>query len=609
MSKQSSRKPKYKTTVKRTLHYFWQANKKYKWYFIALFLITPITIFVRTVLSPLVIANVIDLLSSAKPEELINPGNIFQIPLVAKILPQGLFLILSQLIGNHVLSNIRVYLVWKMELLVINDLSMQCFDTINNQSMQFHSDRFSGSLTAQVSRFTRSYERFIDNAIFSIIPFFVTFISIFLILINRAPSFAISLLVFTIIFTIISSQSFKKVGDCNEKEAAAQNKQTGQLADSITNIIAVKSYAQEKYEKARFAKYQSEVFEAGKNSMSATIKRDAIFDTIFLLINVLMIGFIVLGAPVLALPVSTVILIFQYSQTILFNLWDISGIFRQFTRVFGDAHEMTIILDTIDTVVDEKNAKKLIISKGAINFNHISFKHADAKEYIFSDFDLKIKSGERIGLAGLSGSGKTTLTKLLLRFADVDQGTIEIDGQNIRKVTQHSLRKNIAYVPQEASLFHRTIAENIAYAKPDSSMDEIIRAAKLANAAEFIEKLPNGYETMVGERGIKLSGGQRQRIAIARAILKDAPILVLDEATSALDSESESLIQEALLRLMHGRTSIVVAHRLSTISSLDRIVVLEDGKIIEQGPHHQLLKTNGQYQKLWSRQSGAFTEN
>lgn len=609
MSKQNSRKPKYKTTVKRTLHYFWQANKKYKWYFIALFLITPITIFVRTVLSPLVIANVIDLLSSAKPEELINPGNIFQIPLVAKILPQGIFLVLSQLIGNHVLSNIRVYLVWKMELLVINDLSMQCFDTINNQSMQFHSDRFSGSLTAQVSRFTRSYERFIDNAIFSIIPFFVTFISIFLILINRAPSFAISLLVFTIIFTIISSQSFKKVGDCNEKEAAAQNKQTGQLADSITNIIAVKSYAQEKYEKARFAKYQSEVFEAGKNSMSATIKRDVIFDTIFLLINVLMIGFIVLGAPVLALPVSTVILIFQYSQTILFNLWDISGIFRQFTRVFGDAHEMTIILDAIDTVIDEKNAKKLIISKGAINFNHISFKHADAKECIFSDFDLKIKSGERIGLAGLSGSGKTTLTKLLLRFADVDQGTIEIDGQNIRKVTQHSLRKNIAYVPQEASLFHRTIAENIAYAKPDSSMDEIIRAAKLANAAEFIEKLPNGYETMVGERGIKLSGGQRQRIAIARAILKDAPILVLDEATSALDSESESLIQEALLRLMHGRTSIVVAHRLSTISSLDRIVVLEDGKIIEQGPHHQLLKTNGQYQKLWSRQSGAFTEN
>ena len=244
------------------------------------------------------------------------------------------------------------------------------------------------------------------------------------------------------------------------------------------------------------------------------------------------------------------------------------------------------------------------MGNGSIHFDHINFKPADAKEDIFNDFDLKIKPGERVGLAGLSGSGKTTLTKLLLRFADVDAGAIKIDDQNIRKVTQHSLRKNIAYVPQEASLFHRTIAENIAYAKPDATMEEIKHAAKLANAAEFIEKLPNGYETMVGERGIKLSGGQRQRIAIARAILKDAPILVLDEATSALDSESESLIQEALLRLMHGRTSIVVAHRLSTISSLDRIVVLDNGKIIEQGSHDELLKLkDGQYKKLWDLQS------
>ena len=319
--------------------------------------------------------------------------------------------------------------------------------------------------------------------------------------------------------------------------------------------------------------------------MRATIHRDVIFDSIFLLIDLIMIAFIVVGAPVMALPVSTVILIFQFSQTILMNLWDVSSIFKNFTRVFGDAHEMTVILDTVDTVVDEKGAKKLIVDKGAISFDHITFTHADANESIFKDFNLELKPGERIGLAGLSGSGKTTLTKLLLRFADVDQGAIKIDDQNIRKVTQHSLRKNIAYVPQEASLFHRTIAENIAYAKPDAPMEEIEHAAKLANAAEFIEKLPNGYETMVGERGIKLSGGQRQRIAIARAILKDAPILVLDEATSALDSESEALIQEALLRLMHGRTSIVVAHRLSTISSLDRIVVLENGKIIEQGPH------------------------
>jgi multidrug ABC transporter, ATPase/permease protein len=609
MTKQPKKKPKYKSTIRRTLYYFLKANSKYKWLALGVLIITPIVIFVRTILAPLVVANIIDILSSAKPEDFVNSGNIFQIPLVQKVLPQGIFLFLCQLIGSGVLSNLRVYLAWKMELLTINDLSIKCFDTVNNQSMQFHSDRFSGSLTAQVGRFTRAYERFADSIIFNIMPLIVTFSSIFVILINRAPSFAILLMIFSIIFAIVSSKSFKRIGECNEKEAAAQNKQTGQLTDSITNILSVKSYAQENYERSRYTKFQSETLAAGENSMRATIHRDVIFDSIFLLIYLLMIIFIVIGAPVMTLPISTVILIFQFSQTILMSLWDVSSIFKNFTRVFGDAHEMTIILDTVDTVVDEKGAKKLIVDKGAINFDHINFRHADAKEDIFHDFDLKIKPGERVGLAGLSGSGKTTLTKLLLRFADVDQGAIKIDDQNIRKVTQHSLRKNIAYVPQEASLFHRSIADNIAYAKPDATITEIQHAAKLANAAEFIEKLPNGYETMVGERGIKLSGGQRQRIAIARAILKDAPILVLDEATSALDSESESLIQEALLRLMHGRTSIVVAHRLSTISSLDRIIVLDNGQIIEQGSHDELLKIKGgQYKKLWSRQSGAFVE-
>ena len=209
---------------------------------------------------------------------------------------------------------------------------------------------------------------------------------------------------------------------------------------------------------------------------------------------------------------------------------------------------------------------------------------------------------------GVSGSGKTTLTKLLLRFDDVSGGAIYIDGQDIRDVTQKSLREAIAYVPQESSLFHRSIFENIAYGKTDATREEVIKAAKLANADEFIRDLPEGYNTLVGERGVKLSGGQRQRVAIARAILKNAPILVLDEATSALDSESESLIQGALANLMSGRTSIVVAHRLSTVAGLDEIVVMKDGKIVERGPHHELLKQNGEYAKLWSRQSGAFLE-
>ena len=211
-----------------------------------------------------------------------------------------------------------------------------------------------------------------------------------------------------------------------------------------------------------------------------------------------------------------------------------------------------------------------------------------------------------VHLVGISGSGKTTLTKLLLRLADIQEGKIYVNGQNIADITQQSLRQQIAYVPQEALLFHRSIAENIAYGKPDATLDEIKEAARLANALEFIEKLPQGFDTVTGERGIKLSGGQRQRIAIARAILADAPILVLDEATSALDSESEALVQEALGNLMQGRTSLVVAHRLSTVASLDRIVVLSEGKIVEDGTHAELVAKNGDYAHLWNRQTGAY---
>jgi ATP-binding cassette subfamily B protein len=310
-----------------------------------------------------------------------------------------------------------------------------------------------------------------------------------------------------------------------------------------------------------------------------------------------------------AAAIGTLLLVQVYITQLISQLWGLSGMTRNIEQALSDANEMTEILGGALEVKDQHDAKKLLVKKGAIAFNDVTFTHDGNDDALFYNFSLQIKAGEKIGLVGKSGSGKTSLTKLLLRFTDIDGGTIEIDGQDIAKVRQADVRSTIAYVPQEPLLFHRTLRENIAYGMPNATESDIIRAAKLAHAHEFVNTLPHGYETMVGERGVKLSGGQRQRIAIARALLKNAPILVLDEATSALDSESEKLIQDALKHLMKGRTTIVIAHRLSTIQNMDRIVVLDNGTILEQGSHAELLKTDGTYASLWKRQSGGFLED
>ena len=256
------------------------------------------------------------------------------------------------------------------------------------------------------------------------------------------------------------------------------------------------------------------------------------------------------------------------------------------------------------SIVDAQGAKNLTKVKGQIDFDDVSFNYG--KKYVIKHFNLVVKPREKIGVVGLSGAGKTTLVNLILRAYDVKSGTIKIDGVDIREVKQDSLHKNISFVPQEAVLFNRSLMDNIRYARPNASKADVIDAAKRANIHEFIQSLPDGYETLVGNRGIKLSGGQRQRIAIARAILKNAPILILDEATSALDSENELLIQKSLKTVMRGKTTIAIAHRLSTLRNMDRIIVLDKGKILESGTHAQLLRTGGAYRKLWDMQTSGF---
>jgi len=586
-----------KKVTKRTLHYYWFATKKRKLLTAGAFITTPI-VYILRVLNPLIFANMIEIITRGLPQS----------ELVQALIPQAILLVLVEIFKNYVFGPLRLYCIWRLELHAMYDLGNKCFDTICEQSMQFHNNRFSGSLVSQVNKFIGAYERFADEFFWNIFPVVLDTILIMAIMIPRVPLYAAAIIGFMAIYMMVAIIWTKKIAPLNEHEASVSNKRTGQLADSITNIASVKSYAKEKFEHSRFSKYQKQVFDASYNILIADTKRNYAIDTIYLLMNIVIILFMMFGQNTFGLSIATLVLVINYSGNIMGDLWNIHSVFKRMNGIFGDAYEMTEILDLPDEVVDEPGAKKLNVSTANIKFNDISFKHSDARSALFEHFNLEVKPGERIGLVGVSGSGKTTLTKLLLRFADVTGGEILIDGQNIRMVTQNSLRENIAYVPQEAALFHRSIADNIAYGKPEATPAEIERAAKLANAHEFIKDLPDGYKTLVGERGIKLSGGQRQRVAIARAILKNAPILVLDEATSALDSESEALIQDALGKLMQGRTSIVIAHRLSTVASLDRIVVLANGKIVEQGTHHDLLKEGGAYAKLWSRQSGAFLE-
>ena len=596
MSKQDTKTP---GVFKRTVHYFWRELCRHKALtFFAGFLTVAATI-TFSILVPYLMASIIDRLSD---------GQIPDLDLIPQILPYGIVIIISTVLNGLIIQRIRIWCLWKMELKALYNIYCQTFDCLTNQSMKFHDNRFSGSLVSQTNKFAGAFERMVDVTIFDALPMIFTFILSFAVLSATVPIFVLILIALVAVYMTIAMIAFRLIDPYNSAAAEAENKQSGQLADSVSNILTVKSYGRESHERRRFANVSRASFDANYALLRVSTIRDFLFGVVITGISVLIVLFLVYGRSWFGIGIGTLVLITTYSLQIVDQLWIINHILRQYNRSLGDAHEMTLILDSAQTVTDSPNAKPIEVKKGLVHLGQITFTHTENKDAIFQNFSLKIKPGERIGLVGRSGSGKTTLTKLLLRFADVSEGAITIDGQNIKDVTQVSLRENIAYVPQEATLFHRTIRENIAYARPDAGDEEIVKAAKLANAWEFIETLPKGLDTLTGERGVKLSGGQRQRVAIARAILKDAPILILDEATSALDSESEKLIQDALKHLMKGRTSIVIAHRLSTVASLDRIVVLDNGKVIENGPHSQLIQNSGEYAHLWNRQTGAFLD-
>jgi ATP-binding cassette, subfamily B, bacterial len=500
--------------------------------------------------------------------------------------------------------------VLKFETRTMKDLTDYCFEYLQNHSYRFFTENFQGSLVKRVNRFAAGFELIADQSATEIGQAAIRVVLVIAVLFWRNTVIGYIFLGWTIAFVSFNIVFAKWKLKYDLVRADLDTKVTGRLADTISNSINLKLFAGIDREVSGFegltdehraARYQSwKLGWWGELVLGSSVR---ILEIVILFVAV---GYWLTGK----LTIGDFVLLRSYLIQLIEQVRQVGASVRRIYEAMADANEMTEILLTPHEVKDAELAKSLTIKRGVVEFRNVNFSYPGNANLVLQEFNLKTKYGERVGIVGPSGGGKSTILKLLVRLHDVNDGAILIDHQNIAYVTQNSLHQNIAYVPQEPILFHRSLMENIRYGRPGATDVDVIRAAKLAHCHEFISGFPEGYQTLVGERGIKLSGGERQRVAIARAILIDAPILILDEATSSLDSESEMYIQDSLAKLVVGRTVIAVAHRLSTIRKMDRIVVVKDGQIIEEGNHDLLLKLkNGLYQKLWSLQSSDFIQD
>ncbi len=594
MDKQSQ-----ETTV-QTIKYFWKFTKPNKYSFFASTFASMVGIIISEVLPPFVIAG-----SFNRIQDALTTGEEIGFSDVS-----GYFFIYLLLqIAALIIWRVQVVFAWVFEVNSIQRIAEYSFNHLQIQGQKFHANRFGGALVSQTNKFLGAYERVMDEFTWSIVTGFVALIASIIVLMTVSPVFAIVLLIISILYT---AQVFWRVriqAPYDRALASSESERTAKLADMITNVGTVRAFAGESTERSRFKKQTSETTQT-----YFSLLKQVFINDIWAHGGMVIIATTAFFAGLVAVTnfdadVGVLFLAVTYTMTLVRRLWEGRRVMRNLSRAFGDASDLTQIMQIEPEIKDVENPQRLHVKSGEIKFNNVTFAFSDAKsDPVFEKLSFEIDGGQKIGLVGHSGGGKTTVTGLVLRFLDIDEGTITIDGVDISKVTQDNLRKSVAYVPQEPLMFHRNIAENISYGKPKATQKEIETAAKKAHAHEFIKSLPDGYKTLVGERGVKLSGGQRQRVAIARAILKDAPILVLDEATSSLDSESEKHIQDALAIAMKDKTTIVIAHRLSTIQKLDRILVLEMGEIVEDGKHKDLVEADGIYSTLWAHQTGGFIE-
>ncbi|EKO5208746.1 ABC transporter ATP-binding protein [Vibrio parahaemolyticus] len=542
----------------------------------------------------------VDWLSTSNPETFLQDNRadlIFYGVLLLVVMPL-LVVIYSLLVHQTLLGNYPMSIRWLAHRYLLN------------QSLNFYQDDFAGRVATKVMQTSLAVRETVMKSMDVFVYVTVYFTSMVVMLAAADWRLMIPMIVWLLVYIAIQIYFVPKLKDVASEQADARSTMTGRIVDSYTKIQTVKLFSHSQRE----TQYAEQGMKGFLNTVYRQMRLVTGFDVAVEISNYILVFSVAalsiylwldsaISVGAIAIAVSLALRVNGMSMWIM---WEVGALFENMGTVVDGMKTLSKPID----IQDKPNAKDLVVSQGGIQFDNVSFHYGENKGVI-NHLNLDIKPGEKVGLVGRSGAGKSTLVNLLLRFHDVEEGSIKIDGQNIADVTQDSLRSKIGMVTQDTSLLHRSIRDNILYGNPTASEEELLKATKQAHAHEFIETLTDpfgnvGYDAQVGERGVKLSGGQRQRIAISRVLLKDAPLLVLDEATSALDSEVEAAIQESLNELMQGKTVIAIAHRLSTIAQMDRLIVLDKGNVVEQGSHQELIAHNGIYAQLWAHQTGGF---
>ncbi|EJL6724038.1 ABC transporter ATP-binding protein [Vibrio sp. 2026] len=542
----------------------------------------------------------VDWLSTSNPETFLQDNKsdlIFYGALLLVVMPI-LVILYSLLVHQTLLGNYPMSIRWLAHRYLLN------------QSLNFYQDDFAGRVATKVMQTSLAVRETVMKAMDVFVYVTVYFTSMIIMLATADWRLMIPMIVWLLAYIAIQIYFVPKLKDVASAQADARSTMTGRIVDSYTNIQTVKLFSHSQRE----TQYAEQGMKGFLNTVYRQMRLVTGFDVAVEISNYILVFSVAalsiylwldsaISVGAIAIAVSLALRVNGMSMWIM---WEVGALFENMGTVVDGMKTLSKPID----IKDKPGAKDLVVTEGGIHFDNVSFHYGENKGVI-SHLDLNIKPGEKVGLVGRSGAGKSTLVNLLLRFHDVEDGSVKIDGQNISEVTQDSLRSKIGMVTQDTSLLHRSIRDNILYGNPDATEEDLLKATKQAHAHEFIETLTDpfgnvGYDAQVGERGVKLSGGQRQRIAISRVLLKDAPLLVLDEATSALDSEVEAAIQESLNELMQGKTVIAIAHRLSTIAQMDRLIVLDKGSIVEQGSHQELIANNGIYAQLWAHQTGGF---